>query len=231
VHIIWNVNLLVDPKEYYSSEGRLNEVRHKINERLVPMLEIDTQDRFLVSITPKTDSRQARRVPDMGHRHLLSQLRLTAELLRSKPMLDVVEAIEGCINRNPWLALGLTKDLMESFCKAILTRLSKRYGKSPRLSSLVDMLMKALRLVPDGISNRSRAEDLFRKMLGELSSIVWTLGELRNLYGVGHGRGVDHVGVDARHARLALASAAAFIHFMTETYLRQGGPAADAGAS
>ncbi|WP_383698312.1 abortive infection family protein, partial [Streptomyces sp. NPDC057494] len=41
---------------------------------------------------------------------------------------------------------------------------------------------------------------------------------LRSLYGTGHGKDGKHRGLQPRHARLAVASAVAFVDFVTETY-------------
>jgi Abortive infection C-terminus len=42
--------------------------------------------------------------------------------------------------------------------------------------------------------------------------------QLRKLYGTGHGRRASHRGLCARHARLAVAAAAALVDFAVATY-------------
>ncbi|MDE2580139.1 MAG: abortive infection family protein [Rhodospirillales bacterium] len=45
----------------------------------------------------------------------------------------------------------------------------------------------------------------------------------RRLYGSGHGRDGKHRGLGPRHARLAVATAVAFIDFVTEAYHEREG--------
>lgn len=47
---------------------------------------------------------------------------------------------------------------------------------------------------------------------------VHNLAQLRGLYDTGHGRDGKLRGLQPRHARLAVASAVAFIDFISDTY-------------
>jgi len=216
-NFIWTINLTPNPKEFYRLGDKVKAIRGDISARLIPRLETDTSDRFLVSITPKAVGRADQRIPSLNHRYLFSRLHLITELLQSEPMKNEIDAIETSIRKNPAHALGLTKDMLEGYCKTVLTMMGKNLGKSPRPVRLVDRLLKEIQLVSDQISNVERGAALIEKMLKDQLSIARTLDELRNKYGSGHGRGADHVGIEPRHAHLALASVTAFISFVTET--------------
>ena len=79
-------------------------------------------------------------------------------------------------------------------------------------------MVKELQLVPEGISDAAKGADNIRLILRNLTSIAHNLAQLRGLYGTGHGRDGQHRGLQPRHARLAVASAVAFIDFVADTY-------------
>lgn len=54
--------------------------------------------------------------------------------------------------------------------------------------------------------------------MSNLGTIAQGLGELRNLYGTGHGRTGATRGLKPRHARLAVGSAATLATFLLETH-------------
>jgi len=225
IHII---NLEIDPKEYYNLGHSESLLRHSISDRLVRMLEMGTSDRVLVEILPrpdplKTQKRQKpQNPPKLDPRNLFSWLCALALYNESDQMIKDAKEIESSINHNPALALGLIKDVVESHCKTLLTLLGIDYGKSPTLSTLTKALMRCLHPLPEQTSERERGAELIKNMLDALSTITRTLGDLRNLYGSGHGRAARHVGIEPHHAHLALIAATAFIYFVTESYLRRG---------
>jgi hypothetical protein len=55
-------------------------------------------------------------------------------------------------------------------------------------------------------------------LLNNLSSIGHQLAELRNLYGTGHGKLTDHIGLEKRHAKLAVGAAATLALFLFESH-------------
>jgi len=220
--------LEIDEKEYYRLGHSLTPLRHVISQPLVHKLEMGTSDRVMVKILPKTDplrpqlTPEPKKPPELDPGNLFSFLRSFAGYYESDQMLKDAEEIESSINLNPALALGLIKDVVESHCKTLLTLLGIDYGKSPTLSSLTKALMRCLHPLPEQTSERERGAELIKNMLDALSTITRTLGDLRNLYGSGHGRDARHVGIEPHHAHLALIAATAFIYFMTESYRRRG---------
>lgn len=73
----------------------------------------------------------------------------------------------------------------------------------------------------NGRVSRSKGADNIRLILRNLTQLTNNLAQLRGLYGTGHGRDGQHRGLQPRHARLAVASAVAFIDFVAETYAQR----------
>lgn len=158
----------------------------------------------------------------------VSRARSVADALDAGWMQQEIERLENAVDRDPALAIGTAKDLVESCCKTILKRRNIAFSSSANLPDLTKALARELKLVPEGISAEAKGAETVRLILRNLSSLTQYLAQLRGLYGSGHGRDGAHRGLEPRHARLAVASAVAFIDFVTETHHRR--PAGDQSA-
>ena len=147
----------------------------------------------------------------------ISRARHVADVLDASWMQSEIERLEASVEKDPALAVGTAKDIIETCCKTILVKQGCDPGKAD-LPKLTKMLAKELRLLPDDIDEGAKGAAEIRKVLGNLSAITQNLAELRNLYGSGHGRDGTHRGLQPRHARLAVGCAVAFIDFVTSTY-------------
>lgn len=161
-----------------------------------------------------------RQLSDNGTR-AVTRARTVSDALDAGWMAKEIERIENAVERDPALAIGTAKDLVESCCKTILTKRGISFTKSEDLGDLTKKLSKELRLVPEGITDEAKGAESIRLILRNLTQISSNLARLRGLYGSGHGRDGQHRGLQPRHARLAVASAVAFIDFATETYRHQ----------
>ncbi|WP_198003967.1 abortive infection family protein [Cycloclasticus pugetii] len=150
--------------------------------------------------------------------HAVSRARNVADSLDAGWMAKEIERLEHAVDRDPALAIGTAKELVETCCKTILTKRGVAINKSDDLGDLTKKLTKELQLVPDGITDAAKGAESIRLILRNLTQITSNLTRLRGLYGTGHGRDGHHRGLQPRHARLAVASAVAFIDFVTETY-------------
>ncbi|QYC09341.1 abortive infection family protein [Brevundimonas nasdae] len=158
---------------------------------------------------------------DVSGGRAVSRARTVADALDAGWMQKEIERLENSVERDPALAIGTAKDLVESCCKSILTKRGVGFTNSAGLPDLTKLLAKELKLVPEGISDEARGSDTVKHILRSLSSITHHLAELRGLYGSGHGREGHHRGLEPRHARLAVGAAVAFIDFVTETHHRR----------
>ncbi|WP_445990182.1 abortive infection family protein [Chromobacterium haemolyticum] len=148
----------------------------------------------------------------------VSRARSVADALDAGWMQKEIERLERAVESDPALAIGTAKELVETCCKTILTKLNIEFGKAADINDLTKLLAKALKLVPEGISNEAKGVENVRLILRNLSALPGYLTELRGLYGTGHGRDGKHRGLEPRHARLAVGAAVVFIDFVTETF-------------
>lgn len=160
----------------------------------------------------------AKRVADYGSERSVSRARAVAEALDAGWMQKEIERLENAVERDPALAIGTAKDLVETCCKSILAKLDVPVTRKMDLPQLTKLVAKELKLVPEGISDEAKGADIVRLILRNLGALTQYLAELRGLYGSGHGRNGAYRGLEPRHARLAVGAAVAFIDFITETY-------------
>jgi hypothetical protein len=141
-----------------------------------------------------------------------------ADALDAGAIAKQIQRMEYAVEKDPELAIGSAKELVESCCKTILGKLEVEVGKSDDMNDLAKKLAKSLDLVPEGIDDHAKGADCIKRILSNLNQIAGNLANLRRLYGTGHGKDGKHRGLQPRHARLAVASAVAFVDFVTETY-------------
>jgi hypothetical protein len=152
----------------------------------------------------------------------VSRARSVADALDAGWMQKEIERLENAVERDPALAIGTAKDLVETCCKSILSKRGVEVSRKADLPELTKLLAKELKLVPEGISDEAKGSETIRLILRNLSALTQYLAELRGLYGSGHGRDGKHRGLEPRHARLAVGAAVAFIDFVTDTHHQRG---------
>ena len=153
----------------------------------------------------------------LGGRSVL-RARSVADALDAAWMQKEIERLENAVDRDPALAIGTAKELVESCCKTVLTKRNVAYSSGADLPTLTKLVAKELALVPEGISDAAKGAETIRLILRNLAVLTQYLSELRGLYGSGHGRDGRHRGLQPRHARLAVGAAVSFIDFVTETF-------------
>jgi hypothetical protein len=126
--------------------------------------------------------------------------------------------IRDSIDDDPSLAIGTAKELVETACKTILTERGKVFDSNAEIHVLVKAVRAELGLLPEDIGEAVRGSEVIKRLLSQLGAVAQSLGELRNLYGTGHGRAGKSKGLDARHARLAVGAASTLAVFLFETH-------------
>lgn len=172
----------------------------------------------------------AQAIGEIGGRSVL-RARSVADALDAAWMHKEIERLENAVDRDPALAIGTAKELVESCCKTVLTKRAVSYSSGADLPTLTKLVAKELGLVPEGITDAAKGAETIKLILRNLAALTQYLAELRGLYGSGHGRDGRHRGLQPRHARLAVGAAVSFIDFVTETFReRQFREEADVGS-
>jgi hypothetical protein len=129
--------------------------------------------------------------------------------------------IRSSVDSDPDLAIGSSKELIESVCKTILDDRSVVIKDSIGFTELTREAFSTLSLTPDNISQTTRAADEVKRMLANLNSIVRQIEAIRDLYGTGHGRHAKAKGLQPRHARLVSGCAEVLCIFLWESHTRK----------
>jgi len=128
-----------------------------------------------------------------------------------------IRRIQDSVDSDPALAIGSSKELVETVAKAVL----REYGQDPEsfdtFQRLVKGALKCLNLSSEDIPESKKGAKSIKQALAGLNQIVGAIAELRNLYGTGHGRLRQERSVGPRHARLVVGAAATLATFMLET--------------
>ncbi len=122
------------------------------------------------------------------------------------------------IEENPHVAIGKSKELIESCCKTILDELKVKYNKNIEFTPLYKSVLKELGLSAQKQNKETQSGLISAKILGNLSGISQSMAELRNAFGSGHGKTKTFVSLPPRYARLAVGTATSVVYFLWETY-------------
>src|SRR5690606_10569025 len=116
---------------------------------------------------------------------------------------------------DPEGAITSARTLLETVCKHVLDEAGVKYEKGRTdLPDLYKLVAKELNLAPD-----QHTQDVFKQILGGVTSVVHGLGAMRNRLGDAHGQGKKPVRPAPRHAQLAVNLAGTVALFIIETWL------------
>ena len=161
------------------------------------------------------------RLTPIGKHHGLEEVADTTAGFDLPELHRQIERLRNAVEDDPGLAIGTSKELVETTCKTILEQRSVTLGRDPDIGRLVKETRKVLGLVPDSIPSSAKGAESIRRLLSNLGNVVQGLSELRNLYGTGHGKHGATRGLSPRHAKLAVGSAATLTTFLLETHLER----------
>jgi hypothetical protein len=122
---------------------------------------------------------------------------------------------------DPEGAITMSRTLMETVCNHILDNSDVEYERDKiELPDLYKLTSKELNIAPS-----QHTQEIFKQILGGVTSIVTGLGALRNKLGDAHGQGKLPVRPAQRHAHLAVNLAGATAIFLVETWHSKNGGA------
>jgi hypothetical protein len=135
------------------------------------------------------------------------------------PQLEAqIMRIQASVDRDPALAIGTAKELVETSCKTILSDRGQAVPASLDIAALLKQTLAQLKLLPESIPEDAKGAESIRKMLRSLAALVQGMAETRNLYGTGHGGDGRARGLTPRHGRLMVGAAATLAIFLFETH-------------
>ncbi len=114
---------------------------------------------------------------------------------------------------DPEGAITASRTLLESVCKFILDEIGQPYDNDGDLPKLYKLTAQQLNLSPG-----QHEEQIFKQILGGVTSVVDGLGSLRNKLSDAHGKGKSGSKPKPRHAQLAVHLAGAVATFLIETW-------------
>jgi hypothetical protein len=159
-------------------------------------------------------------VDDRGNLRSATDLELSASALDLKDYSAVqvhFVRMRGAYADDPEAAIGHAKDLLESALKYALEECGVSLKGDETVPVLAKQAQKELGLHPESVAPTVQGFDSVTKVLGNLSSLAVGLAELRNLYGIGHGRQRKVSGIQERHGLLAVNAAIAYVDFLLST--------------
>lgn len=133
-------------------------------------------------------------------------------------LLKQIDRMKSAVEKDPELAIGTAKELIETTCKTILSDCDIEFYENEEITKLVKKTRKTLGLVPESIPSSAKGAQIIQRLLSNLGAIAQGISELRNLYGTGHGKHGKTKGLTARHAKLVVGISAALTVFLLETH-------------
>lgn len=129
-----------------------------------------------------------------------------------------ITRMETAVLNDTSLAIGTSKELVETCCKTILEARGIVYSATAQIPELIKLTVKELALTPDSIPEKAKAAETIKRLLSNLGTITQGIAELRNQYGTGHGKAAGSKGLGSRHAKLAVGAASTLAVFLAETH-------------
>lgn len=137
---------------------------------------------------------------------------------------DRIRAAERNVGSDPAGAIGDAKELLESVFRTVADHHGISIDDDADVTEMFKAIRDALVVIPAGVADPERADAILRRLLGNLSGLSGTMAELRNAYGSGHGKADGFVGLEKKHARLAVTTAGAVAAFVLECDLGAENP-------
>lgn len=126
-----------------------------------------------------------------------------------------IHAIETALSSVPDFAFDLSKTLVESVCKTVLTDVGQPADPNWDAPKLLKETTSRLALLPRNHPDPAKARDSVEKTIRGLLQTIQGLCELRNGYGMAsHGRDGFSARLDLRQATLAAQAADTIVSFL-----------------
>jgi len=158
------------------------------------------------------------KISKSGHIAHLEDFKTAVSVLDKGWFQDSIERIRKSVDQDPGLAIGSTKELLESILKTILAESDIPVNKDDDIPKLLKQVQKVLDILPEGVDEAKKGAETIKILLSNLGQVVIKISELRNLYGTGHGKAGRSKGLNERHARLTVGAGITLSTFLLDTF-------------
>ncbi len=126
-----------------------------------------------------------------------------------------VTSIERAVVENPGLAFDLSKTLVESVCRTVLSERAISYADDDDLPKLFKMVSQFLPFLPETASGESETRQSLNRTLNGLSTAILGICQLRNQCGfASHGSGSPRPPLESAQALMVAEAADTIIGFL-----------------
>ncbi len=139
-----------------------------------------------------------------------------------KGLHDQIRAAEKKVDSDPAGAIGDSKELLESVFRTVAQHHRIEIPEDADVTEMFKAVRNVLVVLPPSVTDPAKAMAILKRFLGNLSGLCGSLTELRNAYGAGHGKPDGFVGLDKKHARLAVTTAGGLAAFVLESDPKAG---------
>lgn len=129
-----------------------------------------------------------------------------------------IRRIYDSLDEDPELAIGTTKEMVETVLKTILQEEIDDDLDGLEIPQLIRAVQKNIKLIPDDVADANKAQETVKRTLSNLGQIVINIAELRNSYGTGHGKIKNESGLKPYHAQLAVNAGVTLAKFLIRVY-------------
>lgn len=149
---------------------------------------------------------------------LINSLEKVKENFNSEYIDNQIQIMITMADEHPNIAIGKSKELIESCAKTILKDQKIEFDPHMDLGALVKKTYQSLNIHSSSLDKENKYYSTAIKILGNLSAITQNMAELRNNYGDGHGKDSFFQNLPPRYAHLAIGSATTVVRFMWDSY-------------
>jgi hypothetical protein len=150
--------------------------------------------------------------------HTAEAVKVVTQSIDAEYVSRQVTRMQSALGSVPDVAIGTAKEFVETICKTILRERGLTLEPNEKMPRLVKQVAASLDLIPKEISGHPKVTETVKRLLSNLGTVSDGLAELRNLHGTGHGKDASTVGLELRHARLAVGAATTLAVFLWECH-------------
>lgn len=148
----------------------------------------------------------------------LENVKTLTDIIDSAYIARQIARLSENVDKDPEAALGASKEFLETLCKHIIQERGHTIPAGADFGELTSTARNLLNLLPKNIDNEKLGNLSMKKILGGIGGILSGIAELRNLYGTGHGKNSQAVGVTAIQAHLIVGLTASLGKFLFEIH-------------